>query len=818
MAPRPSVVPNHDTNVAASGVGKRTTCHVTPMGQTCKGRKVDMNDGSGIKAFASGSHRRPKNVHETNAPPDIEKRRIRAIMQNWRKEWTDAARTDRKTWPVSEAAAKLIDTVRSLPPRLQQVPQNVDVSVHASSKAFNNLPMRRRYQCLLSLSWPILESLVGVLPLSAQSAVQVLEKNSVVLCAVSGSRFTERPGGLPMDIWNRTLTAIDDSRALLACGLTCKILAGQIANERKRFRTHSSVHGPNAEPSAVTSFTPSSPGPNPNPMPTNSSRLNSSSSSPSIDVAVILVFTLSVTIIMALSCARQPKSDFNGGILSELRQLYGKVRARCRLDVRIGCKDHKQPPDECYTSHQFVSGHGADGSGVQTVRPGGSVLNAKDTLASTSHLLIARPAANRIDSRRHDSSEKRSFGKERDTYRRVYPSLTETRLKRDTRGRGDVDLSEIPDILSYLPGGVDKLKVTLQPGRLPLEIWYLILEAIDEPKTLVSCSLTCKILAARTIKLRRDIMAQFSRYELLHPLRLYRDVRPDPLVCLLLTDILVPAKSMSRFVYEFSGKLESLQMLQVICSVGPELMSPLRRPFIAAISRFRNIRWLVLANMVFRSLGDFARFLAAFPRLHQLCTTNISWPADEGRHLIDEPFAKKLLCREMEITLEKAAHWKGLFNAPNLLQSLRSLRFHRLQSPCKLRVEIDQKQLEFGSSQDSGETPPPIPTSSISISVAIMLIDEDGANDRDWVLECFDLIDSICTSPSASGFSEVYLTLLDSSDEVLNMFHVEPRAFPRLRARRILRVEKWDPETQESEVLIAPDTHTINKRDGRLED
>lgn len=93
-----------------------------------------------------------------------------------------------------------------------------------------------------------------------------------------------------------------------------------------------------------------------------------------------------------------------------------------------------------------------------------------------------------------------------------------------------------------------------------------------------------------------------------------------------------------------------------------------------------------------------------------------------------------------------------------------------------------------------------------STSVAIMLVDEDGAADVTWVRGCFDLTDSLCTAQGASCFCEVILTLLDPSDEVLNLFRVEPLAFPRLRSRGILKVEKWDPETQQTEILISPPT------------
>lgn len=161
--------------------------------------------------------------------------------------------------------------------------------------------------------------------------------------------------------------------------------------------------------------------------------------------------------------------------------------------------------------------------------------------------------------------------------------------------------------------------------------------------------MTCKVLAARAIKMRRDIMTRFSRYEHLQSLQMYRTIRPDTLISLLLTDINVPSKSMFRFAYEFAGRLRSLHLMQVLCPVGPEILPPLRRPFISAVSKFTGIRWLVLSNMVFRSLGDFARFLAAFPNLHQLCTSNVTWPADGGRQLIDEPFARNLRCREMEV-------------------------------------------------------------------------------------------------------------------------------------------------------------------------
>lgn len=58
----------------------------------------------------------------------------------------------------------------------------------------------------------------------------------------------------------------------------------------------------------------------------------------------------------------------------------------------------------------------------------------------------------------------------------------------------------------------------------------------------------------------------------------------------------------------------------------------------------------------------------------------------------------------------------------------------------------------------------------------------------EWLLECFDLLDAVFSSPHASDIITVTVNMVRASPTAFRLFYTEPPPFPALRARGVLEL------------------------------
>ncbi|OCH87755.1 hypothetical protein OBBRIDRAFT_134973 [Obba rivulosa] len=126
----------------------------------------------------------------------------------------------------------------------------------------------------------------------------------------------------------------------------------------------------------------------------------------------------------------------------------------------------------------------------------------------------------------------------------------------------------------------------IHPGGLPLELWFLILEAIDEPNTLTACGLTCKVLAARVTDMLLVCRQLYTTYadanSFLNIDQLSHHLTQSVLIGQLIRDILIAASSLPNFGNHFANKL---RQLRIICIFGSgRTLASLRTPSFVLLS------------------------------------------------------------------------------------------------------------------------------------------------------------------------------------------------------------------------------------------
>ncbi|OCH92570.1 hypothetical protein OBBRIDRAFT_791166 [Obba rivulosa] len=170
--------------------------------------------------------------------------------------------------------------------------------------------------------------------------------------------------------------------------------------------------------------------------------------------------------------------------------------------------------------------------------------------------------------------------------------------------------------------------------RLPLEVLYLIIDEVDDVATLLTCKLTCSSFRAAAanslLRYSRQSISVKDDFEVLHE-RLGR----DPLFSHHVEDVSLRSSALlTEFIYEFAGKFDNLQYLDVWSH--PDLSSPpliLRPLTFMAWSHFKSLTRLSLNNVKFWSFKDFARFISTISNLLDLELSWVYWTIDGERSL-----------------------------------------------------------------------------------------------------------------------------------------------------------------------------------------
>ncbi|OCH84216.1 hypothetical protein OBBRIDRAFT_839870 [Obba rivulosa] len=343
---------------------------------------------------------------------------------------------------------------------------------------------------------------------------------------------------------------------------------------------------------------------------------------------------------------------------------------------------------------------------------------------------------------------------------------------------------------------------TIEP-RLPPELLYLILDTIDDPRTLLAFACTCRIFHERVeqIRFKRRGPNTFTDLD-----RLRMQLKEDPLIKYFFLRARCRAADLNKLACEFAGKLLGLK---AIVLDGEDLTrpKPTRQPTFAALSHFKSVTELVLYRLDFWSFRDFAHLLCALDNLNTVRTTDISWQRD-GRDLEDEPFAASLHLRSITIfdhdNLARHVSW---LSAPKLRHSLSALT---LQTSERLLSQwLDDGRDRFLASLANIETlvfsftgedisPTPIlpiflskmPENCISyIAISYSVVDGSLPQQSSRNEECkssFGVLDAMLTSPRFPCLTKVSVDVNGHPNDSTIMGVTELLLFPRLASRGIL--------------------------------
>ncbi|OCH86835.1 hypothetical protein OBBRIDRAFT_201439 [Obba rivulosa] len=358
------------------------------------------------------------------------------------------------------------------------------------------------------------------------------------------------------------------------------------------------------------------------------------------------------------------------------------------------------------------------------------------------------------------------------------------------------------DNLWRLPSGTDKYNITSHPGGLPLEIWFLVLDVAEDFSTLLACGLTCKVLAARVLQMESTLSTLYQSHDnFLDMAGLHQHILHVPLAGRVLKNVVISAKSLTRFLFEFSATLDTLQILRVHSSTRgtAEPVPILRAPHFRAAARFKAIQYLELRHTLFWSFRDYARLVCSFPNLHHLESTDVIWHRMEGPSLANESFAGSLSLRSIEIcekwpNFGDLSKYSKFLSAPRLLMSKLDLVFKILDGDIlytQITIKVDQGRHHGVLTQLA---------SSMALDMtATVHINDEIIHDKAWFPRCFDFLDGLFTSPGATCVTSVEIVLRDPSESVSDMFRTEPLPFPMLRERGLVKVwiGEWDSDTEE---------------------
>ncbi|EMD31079.1 hypothetical protein CERSUDRAFT_127621 [Gelatoporia subvermispora B] len=339
------------------------------------------------------------------------------------------------------------------------------------------------------------------------------------------------------------------------------------------------------------------------------------------------------------------------------------------------------------------------------------------------------------------------------------------------------------DILMHLPVGIGRSNITMRPGGLHLEIWYLILDSIDDFRSWVACGLTCKVLTSRIIQTMRDVSRRhWENVASLDLRELRRDLADQPVAGSLIYDVRVQAPSLTRLVFEFAGRLLALRHLRVQKSgwCDPDTLPLLRQSCFSAASRFRNLSYLTLTDVVFWSLGNLMRFACCFGSLRVLELENVSWTRSQGCCPADEPYAKNLRLALLKIiNRHNVSSYRTFLASHTLLRNLTRLNIEESSVSFSAHCHIRISPTERDDTQNGAQ-----------YTVSARITSYPHASYK-WLRALLNLLDGIFTFPTPPLFSRINLKfeiINGTSEDMFNFLSDEPLPLPLLRMQKATQV------------------------------
>ncbi|EMD32839.1 hypothetical protein CERSUDRAFT_99208 [Gelatoporia subvermispora B] len=202
--------------------------------------------------------------------------------------------------------------------------------------------------------------------------------------------------------------------------------------------------------------------------------------------------------------------------------------------------------------------------------------------------------------------------------------------------------------------------------ELPIELWDLILRAIDDHRALYACLCTCSAFR----DLGRSILE--GRQELtVTSDDLSRRLVQDPFLAYLLTKVTVEPSQLPAFAIEFCGRLHNVREFRIFgysdprMGLGPGMQSRL------ALTRFTSVTSLFLSEAQFATSTDCMRFLCAFQNLRDLEMYDTRYVSDNCGSVcvMQMPFAQVLKLKRVKIQASDKCPMSSIY-------------MHLLFSPC----------------------------------------------------------------------------------------------------------------------------------------
>ncbi|EMD34201.1 hypothetical protein CERSUDRAFT_67279 [Gelatoporia subvermispora B] len=212
-------------------------------------------------------------------------------------------------------------------------------------------------------------------------------------------------------------------------------------------------------------------------------------------------------------------------------------------------------------------------------------------------------------------------------------------------------------------------------GGLALELWWDILEIVDDPRALIATGCTCKTLrdVVREIITKRTYRSGTGPTTAIHrscgvTLRKLGDLLSDPTGGYFFSEAWIKGAELPLWMLRYDTKSPRLRTMTI--GNGRLLLPPQMR---CAFSRLKSVTTLHLMSIHFSTFSDFARTVCALPNLDTLRLFSVTVEDSRSYSLEGVYFARDLHLKNLEIwdcTFGELHPIWNLLTAPSLSDSL----------------------------------------------------------------------------------------------------------------------------------------------------
>ncbi|EMD31086.1 hypothetical protein CERSUDRAFT_120133 [Gelatoporia subvermispora B] len=333
-------------------------------------------------------------------------------------------------------------------------------------------------------------------------------------------------------------------------------------------------------------------------------------------------------------------------------------------------------------------------------------------------------------------------------------------------------------------------RIIWSPGRLSVEVWYLVTDHLSEVVTLRSLGMTCKILLC----LAKEIIESLTKAEtLVIPRRsalihAHRRMLRKPLAASFVRTCEVSEGLLVSFLCHWAGRLPNARFLHIMGSTStPSCPSLLRTRVLSLAVRFGALTELRLSSCSFRSFHEFLRLICAFPNLRILSLLNSEWIRDSEEPEQYAQLTKRLHLKDLKISDSEVSKYRPLLALHVLHKSIASINIQGNSNSQRPNTGLFYQAPGRVSSSESPSSTPASPRRSQNAAILIA-VDKEHEFRTSWMYECSDILDSFVDESISACVIEVEVRCGDEQYQDLPALSDGSLVLPRLRARGTLRV------------------------------